>query len=450
MRPAGSTSMTAAEIAGEAPAGRTSSPRTRSDLPDFVTVLTTKGPLATKRIVWAPSATKPTIEPYGNAKVFSISEHAVGSIADLVQLLSRLEDCVTSFVVRGRPSEGIDRNYAYRRARPRTKSDGTVEPATIEPAGHHWIPFDLDSIDCPGWLDPVDDPDHAVEYVVNQLPEEFHGATCWWSFTSGQGIKPGIRIRLFFWADRALADWELKAWLGERVRTVGVPQARWPLKYPVDTAIFAPAQPIYVARPIIIGGPDPVPIRSGIWRGDRDAITPPAITNPKVIAAREPAGRQTSCTYFGGGYETHRSRIGDHEGGDAFHEPVKTAVAAYIAQQGSSADTEWLRADLERAIRAATRDPRTHDDAYVEFRVRDLDTLIPAIVGLQSANETTRPGVEECEPTYSAPVGSVAEARARLAQVARQHVASVIAYAAANATYQVQLKEWEARQGPAF
>jgi hypothetical protein len=42
---------------------RNSRARPVSDPPDFVTVLTTKGPLATKRIIWALGATKPTIEP---------------------------------------------------------------------------------------------------------------------------------------------------------------------------------------------------------------------------------------------------------------------------------------------------------------------------------------------------------------------------------------------------
>jgi hypothetical protein len=274
------------------------------------------------------------------------------------QLLSELDHCPTTFVVRGRPAEGIDRHYAYRRLHPRTQSDGTIEPATIEPAEHRWIPLDLDSIPCPEWLDPVHEPARTVEYVVSQLPEEFHGVTCWGSFTSGQGIKLGIRMRLFFWADRALADWELKAWLGERVPTEGVAPAKWPRKYPVDLAIFAPAQPIYVARPVVVGGPDPVPIRSGIWRDDRDAITPPTITKPeKVAIVREPSDRQSSSTYFDGGCETHCSRIGDHDGGDGFYGPIKSAVAADIARHGASVETEWLRTDLERAIRGAPRDP---------------------------------------------------------------------------------------------
>jgi hypothetical protein len=203
----------------------------------------------------------------------------------------------------------------------------------------------------------------------------------------GVNQRPGVQARppneAFLLADRALADWELKQWLADS---------------PVDRSIFAPAQPIYIARPVFVGMPDPVPTRSGIWRGDRDVITPPTITKPeKVAAVREPSDCQSSSTYFdgshethrsriggyeGGGYEAHRSRIGDHDGGDGFHGPVKSAVAAYIARHGACVETQWLRDDLERAIREAPRDPRMHDDAYVEFRVRDLDTLIPAIVEL--------------------------------------------------------------------
>src|SRR5260221_4841426 len=98
--------------AAESDYDRNSRARRASDTQDFVTVLTTKGPLATKRIIGEQGATKPTIEPYGNAKVFSISDYAVGGIDDLAQLLSKLEHCATAFVVRGRPAEGIDRHYA--------------------------------------------------------------------------------------------------------------------------------------------------------------------------------------------------------------------------------------------------------------------------------------------------------------------------------------------------
>ena len=115
---------------------------------------------------------------------------------------------------------------------------------------------------------PVDDPDQTVEFVVSHLPAEFHGASCWWQFTASQGFASGIRIRLFFWSDRPLADWELKQWLGELVPDATLPRKLWKKKYPVDPAIFAPAQPIYVAAPFLMAWPTRCRFARGVWRGD--------------------------------------------------------------------------------------------------------------------------------------------------------------------------------------
>jgi hypothetical protein len=283
---------------------------------DSVTILTTRGPLATKRIVWHPGAARPVIEDYGNAASFSIWEASVSGIGDLTTLLSTVERRSTSLLVRGKPAEGVDRRNAKRRLHARRAKDGTVEPATLEPAARHWIPLDLDSIACPDWLDPVHEPDRAVEHVVGLLPEEFYGTTCWWCLTSGQGIKAGIRLRLFFWSDRPLADWELKIWLADS---------------PVDHSIFAPAQPIYVAKPLFVAMPDPVPLRSGVWLGDRDVVTPPAIEKPRVRATRATA---EAVGEPGGGYEYHRSRIGDHRNGSGFFVPIKGAVGSHHGSLG--------------------------------------------------------------------------------------------------------------------
>src|SRR5262249_23326414 len=149
---------------------------------------------------------------------------------------------------------------------------------------------------------------------------------------------------------------------------------------------------------------------SGVWHGDRDAITPPSIEackRPMTAVAAPFTGEP------GSGYEFHRSRIGDHETGGGFHGPVKSAVAAWIAQHGAAADTAWLRADLERAIREAPRDPAKHDDDYIEkIRIPDLDPLIDAITELQAEKESAAAAIQ---PTYPAPVGSVEEARAMIA-----------------------------------
>jgi hypothetical protein len=196
----------------------------------------------------------------------------------------------------------------------------------------------------------------------------------------------------------------------------------WLADSPVDRAIFAPAQAIYTARPLFVGMRDPVPFRSGGWQGDRDAITPPTIEKPK---ARSTAEKQPFTGTGGSGYEFHRSRLGDGAGLGGFHGPVKAAIGAWLHTHGASVDTAWLRADLERAVRAAPRDPAQHDDAYVEFRVHDLDTLIEAIRDLQAVKEAEATRVE---PTYPPPLGSVIEARAALAAAMDRFATAALAW----------------------
>jgi len=175
---------------------------------DYVTVLTTKGPLATKRITDAPGG--PIIESYGRATWFGLQEHGVYGIDTLAALLTALEHAPTRFIIRGQPRSDVDYRRAQRRVRDRRNSDGSTTPATIDPAARQWIALDLDRMACPDWLDPIFEPDHTVEYAIARLPAEFHDATCWWQFTASHGVKPGISLRLFFWADRPLSDSELK------------------------------------------------------------------------------------------------------------------------------------------------------------------------------------------------------------------------------------------------
>jgi hypothetical protein len=215
---------------------------------DFVTVLSAKGGRrATKLIIWRKELGFPEILRYDFMRTFSAIEEKISGIDDLAALLERISGSSSAFIVRGRVSEGVDRDRMLRRARARQR-DGMVEPPTLEAAAHYWIPVDLDALPCPNWLDAVHEPDQTVEYVVSKLPDEFHRATCRWAFTSSQGIKPGINLRLFFWADRPLSDEELKAWLAERVPIAGQPRTKWPRRWPLDPALYSPAQPIYPRR----------------------------------------------------------------------------------------------------------------------------------------------------------------------------------------------------------
>ncbi|HEU0215053.1 MAG TPA: hypothetical protein VFQ90_00210 [Stellaceae bacterium] len=346
--------------------------------PDYITVVTTFGPMATKIITANPSGA-PIIKNWDRIKRVRMRKVWISSLADAVPALSNMGP--RQFIVRGKPIDGEYWQDTVRRLKPRKKADGTVEPATLEAAAHHLVVLDFDSVECPDWLDdPQHDPDACVEHLVSLLPEEFHGASCWWAFTGSMLIKPGLRMRLAFWSDRPLSDDELKAWLADA---------------PVDHAIFHPIQAIYIAAPVFVGMPDLCPHRCGVWPGDRDAITPPAVIEP---AKRQRAPRQPSDDVYtahgeavgagGGDYDSYKAEIGDHAEGDGFNAPLRRAVGAWLRINGSKADPAWLRADLEQAIRNAPRDPALHDDAYIEFRCgSDLDSLIERVAEWQADSE---------------------------------------------------------------
>jgi hypothetical protein len=362
---------------------------------DTITILTTKGPLATKRIT-AVSHGPPKIAGYGQAKLFSFAEIPVSSFDEMAAAIEGLQHKPCSFLVRGKPADGIDREYARRRLHARKKPNGAVEPATLLAQPRFWLALDFDSIQCPDHIDLIWDVDAVIEHVTELLPEEFHGVSTFWAFTSGHGIKPGIRLRLFYWLDRALSDEEVELWLAKPIA-----------EKLIDPVLYRPAQPIYVAQPIFVKMPDPVPRRCGIWRGHSDEVEVPVIEQPKAKARAHSSDAPYTGT-GGGGYEFHRGRIGDHEGGGGFHLPVKSAVASWIGRHGSAADPAWLRADLERAISEAPRDRARRGDDYIEFRIGDLDPLITALRELQAAKEAEQATIE---PSYPAPLGSAKHVR---------------------------------------
>jgi hypothetical protein len=359
---------------------------------DCLTVLTsTLQKLATKRIVAPRLGAPPDIENYPRGSTyFSIAETPVSGFDELAAALAELQAKPYSFVVRGRPLDGIDWQRALRR------TGGRAEPAGHAGTCGAALDHNRSGLDTmPAGIDPLFEPDRVVEHAVELLPAEFHGCTRFWSFTGSHGIKPGIRLRLWFWADRPVEDRELKVWLRDS---------------PVDLSLYSPAQPTYTAAPIFVGMRDPVPYRYGTWTGYSDTVTPPAIERPQARAAS--SGGTAGAAGLGGGYGYHRARIGDHEGGGGFYGPLKGAIGAFFLENGAQGDAEWLRSDLEDAIRSAHRDPGKHDDAYVEDRVADLD---PGSIGSASARpkaaEAEAEAAEPIEPTYPAPFGSVAEAR---------------------------------------
>ena len=79
--------------------------------------------------------------------------------------------------------------------------------------------------------------------------------------TASHGLKPGVRLRLWYWLDRPVCGNELKYGLREA---------------PGDPAILGAAQAIYTAAPLFLPGAfDPLLARIEMIPGDQVVMVPP-------------------------------------------------------------------------------------------------------------------------------------------------------------------------------
>lgn len=230
---------------------------------DELVILTTAGvdagKLATKR--WRTSYSGGNVaDNYSKASYFSVTKTPIYDLSNLDEELTRLQDAPWSFVIRGEPIEGIDMSCTRRWAL--EQADGS--PPTFKEKPRRWLMLDIDSID-PDGFDKLDGWKGSA-FLRKMLPPEFHGASCWWAFSSGAGMKDGLRMRLAFWLERPVIGDEL---------------GRWFASSPVDHAVFRTVQAIYTAAPIFEDGLiDPVPERVGFLDDGADEVCVPDLTPP--------------------------------------------------------------------------------------------------------------------------------------------------------------------------
>jgi hypothetical protein len=210
------------------------------------------------------------ITPYDRGFWFSVTELPIASLVDLGRLLACIEGDPHACVVRGTPLPGVDRSRCRRLLYEQIDHGGSPVAATIGLSARRWLALDFDDLPTPSWnerdlaarrlaierdraehgpplpkseddgedidlagdgdpapIDPVADWALACRVAISTLPPGFHSASAWWQMTSSAGIKPGIRLRLWFWLDRPVTDDEAKRWLAYA---------------PVDQALYSPVQ----------------------------------------------------------------------------------------------------------------------------------------------------------------------------------------------------------------
>lgn len=220
-------------------------------------------------------------EGYDKTRTVDLIHAPLSGLSDLHRLLRDLAERRDCCLVRGAI---LDPTRTHRVRRLSNADPETGEAPTLREEPRRWIALDLDSVPLPPSVDSRDLA-ACARAVVRHLPLGFHGAACVVQATASQGIKPGARLRLWFWLSRALTNAECKAWLA---------------RHPVDLSLFRPAQPHYTAAPVFEGWRDPLPGRLLFLPGvpevePPDAATlappPPRPSSPGLGASLAASGR---------------------------------------------------------------------------------------------------------------------------------------------------------------
>ena len=235
-----------------------------------------------------------TIADYDAAFRFDLIERPVAgldAVCTLLRQLTRRPDCA---IVRGTvvdPARTIHvRRLAYR-------DDETGDEPTLRDASHRWVALDMEGVDRPDDV-PATDLVRCAAVAIQRLPSAFHGARCIAQATAGHGIKPGCRVRLWYWLNQPTTGTELAWWLRGK---------------PADPSVFRTVQPIYTAAPVFERGVyDHLSVRMIALPGDELVMvpSPDALRPPPRPAAPMPAPSDARAnSYAWGALRNAASRI---------------------------------------------------------------------------------------------------------------------------------------------
>jgi hypothetical protein len=380
---------------------------------DHLTILRTEAPnTASKRFVKTASGV--VLHNYSAGLYFRVlPPQPVTDIFVLSEVLTALEDIPQCLVIRGAPADATYIGKLVRR-----KGSCGVGNFFTPTEGRRWVLIDLDKIGLPQHLSLTTDAISVCEHLVGLLPAEFHDATYHWQLSSsaGMGDPTKVSVHLWFFLSRPVPDSDLKIWAKHVNESAGYKL--------VDHMLFQHVQAHYTAAPTFEGVANPFPVRSGLKRKNNDSVD---LVLPVTATAQARSAAATKPTVVRAidetGFAYHLSRIGDHAGGDGFHEPITTAAASYVGKHGAEGtDIEVVYEQVRAMVLAA--DAAHHDAAYIAH-MASREHIIPAIesamrkFGQQAAGRKTAAHAG-AKPHYQTERMSVADAQRLLDKIAQR------------------------------
>ena len=233
-----------------------------------LTIIEAHGATLAKR--WQPDG---TCRPYDNARHVTLHAEPVAHLAALADLLRHLAPLSRCCIVRGEP---IDPARVARVRRLLHPDAETGELPTLREVPRRWVAVDVDGVPVPAGTD-LHDLAACARAVVPRMPHAFRDVAGIVTATASHGIKPGVRLRLWYWLSRP---------------TYGAELVQWFEGCPIDPATFRTVQPNYTAAPIFPAGTaDSLPSRLAMLPGAHAVAKVPAasLLRPVRVVRAAPA-----------------------------------------------------------------------------------------------------------------------------------------------------------------
>ena len=261
-----------------------------------------------------PDGTWTNTQDYNAGFTFGAMARECPDLRSLARLIEDIRNDGNAFIVRGElddagrmACEAADAcNRVHRIAR-RKNYQGDGIPAHLIEVPRQWIMSDIDGWQLPPGADLTIDPTPVIDAAIRSLyPEPFHEAECFWQLSASAGFAPGLlKVHPFFWLSESHDNAYLRRWF----------QHYAPL---VDIAPFSAGQPHYITDPVVSGGVDPLPVRTGWRHGTTAAVVLPPL--PDATDCRRHVGQKIQGTMVGPtGFHAASvvdalARLGDGEG----------------------------------------------------------------------------------------------------------------------------------------
>jgi hypothetical protein len=343
-----------------------------------------------------------------------VQVHDINTLSDTLAALAGLPNML---LIRGQPEPELDLEMPLRRL---GSGDGKNFQGNFRtpPDGRLYALFDFDKVALPDGLElRTDTVVQVFNFLVSLLPREFQNVSYHGQLSSSAGIFGNaiVSAHIWFWLASRIPDSELKRW-AKFVN--GGPNSNL-----IDASLFQHVQAHYTANPIFVGMDDPFPDRSWLVTKELDSVEI-VVPTTKPIQPLAPSSTAAGVSQLhSGGFEHHLSRIGDHEGGDGFHAPIRDAAASYVATHGiEETDPEALYQFLRE--RTLSADRSRHDEYVVEARSsrEHIEPIISSALQKygQAASERRKSRrIKGIEPHYPAPVTGEIDITIRLQNLIR-------------------------------